>query len=108
MGDKLNWFMKKTVSIYAVAAVVGVLLLTVNQVWAADISGQSSGGKTDAMIAAADDSAVNEPADDMWSQGDNWDDEWGEEETIADPLLLPGDPPARLLRTSWGNRRSIP
>ena len=71
--------------IFPIILTAAVLLLTCNQLWADDISGRQPTDKNvDAVAAHGPDSS--DSGDDFLAGEDEWGNEWGEEEVIADPL----------------------
>ncbi|MBW2467587.1 MAG: VacJ family lipoprotein [Deltaproteobacteria bacterium] len=76
--------MVKIKNLYRIFQAVLVLLLLHSYAWAADSPGQPadvSKNRTTAEVEAAADME-----DDAWEKDDDWEDEWGEGEAIADPL----------------------
>ncbi len=76
---------------FSVQAAVFFLLLTVTHAWADDTADLSPSAQPDVTLetnkaAGEADKAAGEAEDDIWQEDDNWGDEWGEEDAIADPL----------------------
>lgn len=81
---KLIHFKKKKSIVFSVQAAVFFLLLTVTHAWADDTADLSPSAQPDVTLET--NKAAGEAEDDIWQEDDNWGDEWGEEDAIADPL----------------------
>lgn len=75
---QVNHFKIISFIVFPVCAAVFFLLLTVNHAWAGDADHLSSSGQNDVI------SVIGGTANDV--EEDAWEDEWGEEDAIADPL----------------------
>jgi phospholipid-binding lipoprotein MlaA len=64
--------------------VVFFLLLTVSFAWPGETDGPSIRAQDDVISATGE--TAGDAEDDAWVEEDNWDDEWEDGETIADPL----------------------
>ena len=80
----MNHFKIKENIVFSAYAAVFFLLLTVTCIWADDTTDLSPGVQTDVTLETGE--AGSNAEDDAWEDEDNWDDEWEEGDTIADPL----------------------
>jgi len=80
----LNYFKTKKNIILPLYMAVFFLLLTVTHAWSEGTADQSPDAQTDVTLATGE--AASDAEDDTWTEEDNWDDEWDEGDTIADPL----------------------
>jgi phospholipid-binding lipoprotein MlaA len=81
---KLIHFKTKKSIVFSVHAVVFFLLLTATHAWADDTADLSPSAQPDVTLET--NKAAGEAEEDTWQEEDNWGDEWGEEDAIADPL----------------------
>ncbi len=81
---KLIHFKTKKSIVFSAHAVVFFLLLTATHAGADDTADLSPSAQPDVTLET--NKAAGEAEDDTWQEEDNWGDEWGEEDAIADPL----------------------
>ena len=80
----MNPFKNPPIIVFPAYVVVFFVLLAATHAWAGDTADLSSGAKTDVTIATGE--AAGGAEGDALKEEENWDDEWGEEDAIADPL----------------------
>jgi len=80
----LNQFKAKKIIAIQAYVTFFVLLHTGTCAWASDASDLSSNPQTDVIFKT--DGPASGAENDAWDDEENWDDEWEEGETIADPL----------------------
>lgn len=80
----MNRFKTPQIIVFPAYVVVFFVLLAVTHAWAGDAADLSSVAKTDAAISTGE--AADGAEGDTWKEEENWDDEWGEGDAIADPL----------------------
>ena len=80
----MNHFKINIYKLPRTCVLVVLILLCVTNVWAGDTSDLSSEPQTDVTFKI--DEAAGDVEDEAWDDEENWDDEWEEGDTIADPL----------------------
>ena len=80
----MNHFKIKKNIVFLTYIAVFFLLLTVAHAWAGGTTGLSPSVQPDVTLEKGETGSNAE--DDAWKEEENWDDEWEEEDAIADPL----------------------
>jgi len=80
----LNQFKIKKNIVFQAYVAVFFILLCFTHTWAGDTSNLSSNPQTD--VISKTDGPASGAENDAWDDEENWDDEWDEGETIADPF----------------------
>jgi phospholipid-binding lipoprotein MlaA len=81
---ELNRFKTNIYIVFPVYVAVFFLLFTGTLAWSDDTTGPTLSAQ--AEVPSATGEVVGDTEEDAWEEEDDWDEGWGEEDTIADPL----------------------